>query len=65
MTAIFDRVMASDTVEGLSPATARLLFGDISESDTSLADYVWLPFRWDGEMAYLDWRAEWRVEDFE
>ncbi len=29
------------------------------------ADYVWLPFRFDGEMAYLDWRDEWRIEDYE
>jgi hypothetical protein len=24
---------------------------------------VWLPVRFDGEMAYLDWQDEWRVED--
>lgn len=33
--------------------------------DTSVADYVWLPIRFDGEMAYLDWKDEWRVEDYE
>lgn len=32
--------------------------------DTSVADYVWLPFRFDGKMAYLDWHDEWRVEDY-
>ena len=32
---------------------------------TQLADYVWLPFRFDGEMAYLDWHDEWRIEDYE
>ena len=32
---------------------------------TQLADYVWLPFRFDGEMAYLDWKDEWRIEDYE
>lgn len=25
----------------------------------------WLPFRFDGEMAYLDWKDEWRIEDYE
>jgi hypothetical protein len=35
------------------------------ESDTSIADYVWLPLRFEGEMAFIDWHAEWRVEDFE
>lgn len=33
--------------------------------NTSLADYVWLPFRFDGDMAYLDWKDEWRIEDYE
>lgn len=35
------------------------------KDDTSIADYVWLPFRFDGEMAYLDWKDEWRIEDYE
>ena len=35
------------------------------EANTSVADYVWLPIRFDGEMAYLDWHDEWRVEDFD
>jgi hypothetical protein len=33
-------------------------------TDTSIADYVWLPIRFDGDMAYLDWYDEWRIEDF-
>ena len=32
--------------------------------NTSLADYVWLPIRFDGEMPRIEWRDEWRVEDF-
>ena len=31
----------------------------------SIADYVWLPFRFDGDMAYLDWKDEWKIEDYE
>ena len=34
------------------------------ERNTSIANYVWLPFRFDGEMAYLDWKDEWRIEDY-
>ena len=30
-----------------------------------LADYVWLPIRFEGDMAYLDWKDEWRIEDYE
>jgi hypothetical protein len=36
-----------------------------SYPDTSIADYVWLPVRFEGEMAYLDWKDEWRVEEYE
>ena len=36
-----------------------------SNADTSVADYVWLPFRFDGEMGYLDWKDEWRIEEYE
>jgi hypothetical protein len=32
--------------------------------NTSLADYVWLPVRFEGEMAVLDWHDEWRIEDY-
>jgi hypothetical protein len=33
--------------------------------DTSIADYVWLPVRFDGDMAYLDWKDEWQIEEYE
>lgn len=32
--------------------------------DTSIANYVWLPIRFEGEMPYLDWKEEWKVEDY-
>ncbi len=38
--------------------------GPIVEN-TSIADYVWLPIRFEGEMAYIDWKDEWRLEDYE
>jgi len=40
-------------------------FGDDSARNTSIADYVWLPLRFDGEMVYIDWKKEWRIEDYE
>lgn len=36
----------------------------VAHTDTSVADYVWLPFRFDGDQALLEWHDEWRVEDF-
>lgn len=38
---------------------------ELTHVDTSRADYVWLPFRFDGEMGYLDWRDEWRIDEFD
>ena len=32
--------------------------------NTSIADYVWLPVRFDGDIPYLSWEDEWRTEDF-
>ena len=31
--------------------------------NTSIATYAWLPIRFDGDMAYIDWRDEWRWEN--
>ena len=38
---------------------------DIGIKNTVLADYIWLPLRFDGEMAYIDWLDEWKLEDYE
>ena len=32
--------------------------------NTSISEYVWLPIRVDGEMAYIDWKDSWRLEDY-
>ena len=46
-------------------AAAGALIPTLEQANTREADYVWLPFRFDGEMAYLDWHDEWRIEDYE
>jgi hypothetical protein len=46
------------------PVTERREVYNASEN-TFKSDYVWLPFRFDGKMAYLDWKEEWRIEDYE
>jgi len=53
---VFDPDLDSDEMD-----SANML----PDLDTSIADYVWLPFRFDGEMVYLDWKDEWRIEDYE
>ena len=36
----------------------------LSKQDTSLADYVWLPITFDGDIPRIYWKEEWRTEDF-
>lgn len=33
-------------------------------ANTRIADYVWLPIRFQGEMPLLDWHDAWRIEDY-
>lgn len=33
--------------------------------NTSIADYVWLPLRFENDMVYIDWRDEWSLDDYE
>ncbi|MCB9460136.1 MAG: family 43 glycosylhydrolase [Anaerolineaceae bacterium] len=75
--ALADRWLPNNTVEGPEAmASFAVLFGEEQSDqipdainlpaypDTSIADYVWLPIRFDGEMVYLDWKDEWRIEDY-
>lgn len=36
-----------------------------ADADTSIADYVWLPLRFDSGVPRIEWLDEWRVEDFD
>ena len=38
---------------------------EFARVDTSVADYVWLPLRFDGDTPVIDWYDEWRIEDFD
>ena len=46
-------------------AEANRVLDALKQPDTSKADYVWLPLRFDGEMVYIDWRDEWKIEDYQ
>ncbi|MFV0362954.1 MAG: family 43 glycosylhydrolase [Suipraeoptans sp.] len=37
----------------------------LASANTSKSTYVWLPIRFDGERALIDWKEEWSVEDYE
>jgi hypothetical protein len=53
------------TDQGLPPSFTPAVREVVQKENTSIADYVWLPLRFDGEMVYLDWHEEWRVEDYD
>jgi hypothetical protein len=36
------------------------IIGDDAHRDTSIAEYVWLPLRFEGDMVYIDWLDEWQ-----
>lgn len=37
---------------------------ELTEIDTSIADYVWLPLRFTDDGVFVDWHDEWRIEDY-
>jgi Glycosyl hydrolases family 43. len=37
----------------------------VDDKDTSIADYVWLPLRFEGKKVIIDWLDEWKIEDYE
>ena len=41
----------------------RILFD--GRRNTSIADYVWLPIGFKDDKIYIEWKDEWRIEDYE
>lgn len=35
----------------------------MGSANTSIADYVWLPVEWDGDMPLIPWRDAWNMDD--
>ena len=58
----FERIFSGDWREE-EQTDDRLNMPDMH--NTSIADYVWLPLRFDGDKVYIDWLDEWRIEDYE
>jgi hypothetical protein len=38
---------------------------DLGMRNTSIADYVWLPIRFEDNKVSIEWKDEWRIEDYE
>lgn len=39
--------------------------GEPVVENTAIADYVWLPLRFEGDMVYIDWKDQWSLDDYE
>lgn len=53
--AVPDRVSSPDDAAGMAAGSGE---------NTAIADYVWLPISFDGDIPRIDWLDEWRVEDY-
>lgn len=64
---MYEKVYATmfDPDNNERPTGDRSLYNALMEKNTSIADYVWLPFRFDGDMPYLDWKDSWSLDDYE
>lgn len=62
--AVFEKIFGGDVKpEEMDNRDDNL--DDADMRNTSIADYVWLPLRFEGDMVYIDWKDEWRIEDYE
>lgn len=41
----------------------KLKMEDISQKNTSIAEYVWLPIRFENDTPKIHWQDEWKIED--
>lgn len=62
---LFQDAFDPDTESEESRQALSDYIGNDSCRNTSIADYVWLPLRFEGEMVYIDWKDEWKIEDYE
>ncbi len=53
------------TKEEIRLQRAKIEDAGDSGQNTSLADYVWLPLKFDGDRVTMEWKDEWRVEDYD
>ncbi len=56
---MFDRDAGPPSQADLKQMSSLHLSGD-----TSRANYVWLPVRFEGDRPYIDWKDEWTIEEY-
>jgi hypothetical protein len=58
---LFRRLFAGEPREPLEAAAPK----EFVDPDTSIADYAWLPIRFDGDRPLIEWRDEWSPDEFD
>ena len=66
--ATMQRILAKIKELGLDPAkdheaAAKIAMNLMDQRNTSVADYVWLPITFEGDVAKLYWQDSWKIED--
>lgn len=51
-------------IHGKQPRKEEMKYFADDAANTSVADYVWLPIRFEGDMPVIEWRDEWTIEEF-
>jgi len=62
---MFEKIFGSGNSETAHMEVDTSKFGNDLTRNTAIADYVWLPLRFENNMVYIDWKDEWRIEDYE
>lgn len=57
----YDRSVKASMKERLSLLKMPMM----GSADTSIANYVWLPIRFEGDKVYIDWKDSWSIEEYE
>lgn len=60
----FDVIFDPASTEAEREAAIQSIPADTG-NNTSIADYVWLPIRWEGDSPRIEWRDEWKLDEFE
>lgn len=53
------------TREQFTAGRAKMAGRCDANANTSIADYVWLPLRFEEDRVRIDWRDEWRLEEYD
>ncbi len=60
----FAHFFSDEGLANLTEAERKELDSTPRDADTSVATYVWLPIRFDGDLPTIAWRDEWRLDEF-